>query len=74
MPDTGDFGVLALRDVRGSHRPEHLPALGLAAGAPGVMVYRVASPRGQRCLVVTDGFYEWKKLDAKGTANRSPRE
>jgi putative SOS response-associated peptidase YedK len=21
---------------------------------------------GQRCLVVTDGFYEWKKLDAKG--------
>jgi putative SOS response-associated peptidase YedK len=22
--------------------------------------------RGQRCLVVTDGFYEWKKLDAKG--------
>jgi putative SOS response-associated peptidase YedK len=22
--------------------------------------------RGQRCLVVTNGFYEWKKLDAKG--------
>jgi putative SOS response-associated peptidase YedK len=22
--------------------------------------------RGQRCLVVTDGFYEWKKLDANG--------
>jgi putative SOS response-associated peptidase YedK len=22
--------------------------------------------KGQRCLVVTDGFYEWKKLDAKG--------
>lgn len=21
---------------------------------------------GQRCLVITDGFYEWKKLDAKG--------
>jgi putative SOS response-associated peptidase YedK len=21
---------------------------------------------GQRCLVVTDGFYEWKKLDPKG--------
>jgi putative SOS response-associated peptidase YedK len=21
---------------------------------------------GQRCLVVTDGFYEWKKLNAKG--------
>jgi putative SOS response-associated peptidase YedK len=20
----------------------------------------------QRCLVVTDGFYEWKKLDRKG--------
>jgi putative SOS response-associated peptidase YedK len=20
----------------------------------------------QRCLVVTDGFYEWKKLDAEG--------
>ena len=25
-----------------------------------------AGKRGQRCLVVTDGFYEWKKLDAKG--------
>ena len=22
--------------------------------------------RGQRCLVVTDGFYEWKKLDGNG--------
>jgi hypothetical protein len=21
---------------------------------------------GQRCLVVTNGFYEWKKLDPKG--------
>jgi putative SOS response-associated peptidase YedK len=21
---------------------------------------------GQRCLVITDGFYEWKKFDAKG--------
>ena len=25
-----------------------------------------AAKRGQRCLVVTDGFYEWKKLDPKG--------
>ena len=24
----------------------------------------------QRCLVVTDGFYEWKKLDAKGKLKR----
>jgi putative SOS response-associated peptidase YedK len=27
---------------------------------------RDAWNRGQRCLVVTDGFYEWKKLDEKG--------
>ena len=26
--------------------------------------------RGERCLVVTDGFYEWKKLDAKGKFKR----
>jgi putative SOS response-associated peptidase YedK len=25
---------------------------------------------GQRCLVVTDGFYEWKKLDLKGKEKR----
>jgi putative SOS response-associated peptidase YedK len=28
--------------------------------------FRDAWKMGQRCLVVTDGFYEWKKLDAKG--------
>jgi putative SOS response-associated peptidase YedK len=28
--------------------------------------FRDAWKRGQRCLVVTDGFYEWQKLDAKG--------
>jgi putative SOS response-associated peptidase YedK len=28
--------------------------------------FRDAWARGQRCLVVTDGFYEWKKLDEKG--------
>jgi putative SOS response-associated peptidase YedK len=28
--------------------------------------FRDAWKRGQRCLVVTDGFYEWKKLDSKG--------
>ena len=28
--------------------------------------FRDAWRRGQRCLVVTNGFYEWKKLDAKG--------
>jgi putative SOS response-associated peptidase YedK len=28
--------------------------------------FRDVWKRGQRCLVVTDGFYEWKKLDAKG--------
>jgi putative SOS response-associated peptidase YedK len=27
--------------------------------------FRDAWKRGQRCLVVTDGFYEWKKLNAK---------
>jgi putative SOS response-associated peptidase YedK len=28
--------------------------------------FRDAWARGQRCLVVTDGFYEWKKLDPNG--------
>ncbi len=28
--------------------------------------FRDAWRRGQRCLIVTDGFYEWKKLDEKG--------
>jgi putative SOS response-associated peptidase YedK len=28
--------------------------------------FRDVWKRGQRCLVVTDGFYEWKKLDPKG--------
>jgi putative SOS response-associated peptidase YedK len=28
--------------------------------------FRDAWKWGQRCLVVTDGFYEWKKLDQKG--------
>ena len=28
--------------------------------------FRDAWKRGQRCLVVTDGFYEWKKLDTNG--------
>ena len=28
--------------------------------------FRDAWKKGQRCLVVTDGFYEWKKLDEKG--------
>lgn len=28
--------------------------------------FRDAWDRGQRCLIVTDGFYEWKKLDPKG--------
>jgi putative SOS response-associated peptidase YedK len=32
--------------------------------------FRDAWKRGQRCLVVTDGFYEWKKLDAKGKLKR----
>jgi putative SOS response-associated peptidase YedK len=27
--------------------------------------FRDAWQRGQRCLVVTDGFYEWKKINAK---------
>ena len=27
--------------------------------------FRDAWKRGQRCLVVTDGFYEWKKLTVK---------
>jgi putative SOS response-associated peptidase YedK len=28
--------------------------------------FRDAWKRGQRCLVITNGFYEWKKLDPKG--------
>jgi putative SOS response-associated peptidase YedK len=33
--------------------------------------FRDAWRRGQRCLVVTDGFYEWKKLDPKGKQKQS---
>jgi putative SOS response-associated peptidase YedK len=35
--------------------------------------FRDAWRRGQRCLVITDGFYEWKRLDAncKETALRN---
>jgi putative SOS response-associated peptidase YedK len=32
----------------------------------GKPAFKDAWSWGQRCLVVTDGFYEWKKLDAKG--------
>jgi putative SOS response-associated peptidase YedK len=32
--------------------------------------FRDAWKWGQRCLVVTDGFYEWKKLDPKGKAKQ----
>jgi putative SOS response-associated peptidase YedK len=32
----------------------------------GKPAFRDAWKRGQRCLVVTNGFYEWKKLDPKG--------
>jgi putative SOS response-associated peptidase YedK len=28
--------------------------------------FRDAWKKDQRCLVITDGFYEWKKLDGKG--------
>jgi putative SOS response-associated peptidase YedK len=28
--------------------------------------FRDAWKKGQLCLVITDGFYEWRKLDAKG--------
>jgi hypothetical protein len=30
-----------------------------------------AGKRGQRCLLVTNGFYEWKKLDEKGKKKQS---
>jgi putative SOS response-associated peptidase YedK len=33
--------------------------------------FRDAWKGGQRCLVVTNGFYEWKKLDEKGK-NKQP--
>ena len=32
----------------------------------GKPAFRDAWKNGQRCLVVTDGFYEWKKLGPKG--------
>ena len=35
--------------------------------------YRDAWKRGQRCLVVTDGFYEWKKTGRKGEAEAGIR-
>jgi putative SOS response-associated peptidase YedK len=35
----------------------------------GKPAFRDAWKNGQRCLVVTDGFYEWKKLDPKGKEN-----
>jgi putative SOS response-associated peptidase YedK len=35
--------------------------------------FRDAWKRGQRCLVITDGFYEWRKLDAKGKAKQPTR-
>ena len=36
-------------------------------------VFRDAWKWGQRCLVVTDGFYEWKKLDSKVRKNSPTR-
>jgi putative SOS response-associated peptidase YedK len=33
--------------------------------------FKDAWRQGQRCLVVTDGFYEWQKLDPKGK-NKQP--
>lgn len=33
--------------------------------------FKNAWQKGQRCLVVTDGFYEWKNLDPKGK-NKQP--
>jgi putative SOS response-associated peptidase YedK len=35
--------------------------------------FRDVWKRSQRCLVVTDGFYEWKKLDEKGKLKQAPR-
>jgi putative SOS response-associated peptidase YedK len=35
--------------------------------------FRDAWKRGQRCLVVTDGYYEWKVLDPKGKKNSPTR-
>jgi putative SOS response-associated peptidase YedK len=33
--------------------------------------FRDAWKRGQRCLVITNGFYEWKKLDPEGKKKQS---
>jgi putative SOS response-associated peptidase YedK len=33
--------------------------------------FKDAWKRGQRCLVVTNGFYEWKKLEAKGKTKQA---
>jgi len=46
----------SMREPRNSRRSQR-------SGMPG--------KRGQRCLVVTDGFYEWKKLDEKGKDKQS---
>lgn len=37
-----------------------------AEGLPAKPMFRNAWNRGQRCLVVVDGFYEWKKLSPDG--------
>ncbi|MEH2480463.1 putative SOS response-associated peptidase YedK [Nitrobacteraceae bacterium AZCC 2146] len=34
--------------------------------------FRDAWKRGQRCLVITDGFYEWKKINAKEKQGTHP--
>jgi Uncharacterized conserved protein len=36
--------------------------------------FRDAWKWGQRCLVVTDGFYEWKKLDPRGNGKTALRD
>jgi hypothetical protein len=66
-PPTGCPGP-AFRDFSGKTRPGNAQILirGNPIDAPLFGPGGAMPSRGQRCLVVTDGFYEWKKLDANG--------
>jgi putative SOS response-associated peptidase YedK len=46
--------------------------IALAETVDKTAAFRDAWTRGQRCLVITDGFYEWKKPDKQPYATGMP--